>query len=223
MHFRADAPHSIDLTRSLSTNRFVSGGKGTLPYCASQSIGKSQPIESTIIPKDTCRSTRSIVQKTTADPSDATTWRAGSSWMRRRWKEDGVSKREGAGDQQGEGDGRHGRKRSDEEEEPLRAYARRFRGWTLESSCTGMFWGELEGSNGPSKWRERRGAGAEVRGHGRSCWASAINPDNVGAKEGRKRKVVGDVPSSNIYSAGVSSSGRLLESCMIDQRDVPNE
>ena len=28
MHFRADAPHSIDLTRSLSTERFVPGGKG---------------------------------------------------------------------------------------------------------------------------------------------------------------------------------------------------
>ena len=31
MHFRADAPYAIDLTRSLSTNRFVPGGKGTLP------------------------------------------------------------------------------------------------------------------------------------------------------------------------------------------------
>ena len=145
MHFRTDAPHAIDLTRCLRRDRFVPGGKGTLPYCASRWIGKSQPIEPTSIPKDTCRSTRSIVQKTTADPSDATTWRARSGWKRRRWKEDGVSKREGAGEQQGEGDGRHGRKRSDEEEEPLHAYARRFRGWTLESSCTGMLWGGVGG------------------------------------------------------------------------------
>ena len=74
MHFPADAPHSIDVTLSLSIDRFVVGEKETLPYYTSQSRGKSLPIESTTKPKDTCTSRRSIVQKTTTDPSGATTW-----------------------------------------------------------------------------------------------------------------------------------------------------
>lgn len=49
---------------------------------------------------------------------------------------------------------------------------------------------ELEGPNGPSKWREQPGAGAKGRGYGESCCASAINLEDVGAKGGRKKKLV---------------------------------
>ena len=145
MHFRADASHAIDLTPSLSTDRVVPGGIGTLPYCASQSIGKSLPIEPTIIPKDTCR-----FHQIDRAENDGRSIRCGDMACGRQLDatndaETRNAKREGAGDRQGEGDGRHGRKRSDEEEEPLRAYARRFHGWTLESSCTGMLWGRFGG------------------------------------------------------------------------------
>eukprot|EP00963_Diacronema_lutheri_P010361 scaffold1022_cov307-Pavlova_lutheri.AAC.6 len=72
MHFRTDAPHSIDLTHCLRRDRFDPGGNRTLPYCASRWIGKLRPIESTTIPNDRRRSPRSIEQKPTTDPSDAT-------------------------------------------------------------------------------------------------------------------------------------------------------
>ena len=79
--------------------------------------------------------------------------------------------------------------------------------------------GELEGSNGPSKWRERRGTGAEGRGRGRSCWASAINPDDVGEKGDERKKLLATYHRQTSIQQGFL----LQKGCMIDHRHVPNE